>query len=362
MDARRRVIAHMDCDAFYYSVECLRDPSLVGKPVIVCGNGPRAVVTTASYEARRFGIGSAMPASRAKRLCPQALVVPPHFELYRDKSREVWDIVRRRLDTALQHASLDESYADITHLEKPVPLMRAMVDEIRETCGITISVGSGPSRLVAKMASDARKPAGFVILSREQACEWFAGRPTGLLHGVGPKTAERLAEMGIGTIAELRAAPEQALAERFGTRMAKFLIGRAHFHDSSAVETSRVAKSRSSETTFDEDVSDPGVLAETVRRLAAEVCEGLRRREIRGRTIGIKVRLDDWTNVTRARTLERFVNDPETVIRVSLDLLHEYAPPRPVRLLGVRVASFEGVEGTTAAPERDPHGQLALPV
>lgn len=362
MDAPRRVIAHMDCDAFYYSVECLRDPSLAGKPVIVSGSGPRAVVTTASYEARRYGVGSAMPTSRARRLCPQAIVVPPHFDLYREKSRELWALVRERLDCPLQQVSLDEAYADITRLERPLRLMRALVAEVQEATGITVSVGIGPSRLVAKTASDAGKPAGFVVLSCEQACELFGGRPTRFLQGVGPKTADRLARLGIRTIADLRAAPRALLDERFGARLASFLKARAEFRDDSPVETERVAKSRSSETTFDADVSDMAVLEDTLARLARAVCEGLGRRGVRGRTIGIKVRLDDWTNVTRARTIDRFTNDPETVTAVALELLRAYAPPRPVRLLGVRVASFEGADAPAPPARADGPRQLALPL
>jgi len=337
----------MDCDAFYATVELLRRPDLVGRPVIVAGSGPRAVVTTASYEARRYGVGSAMPASRALRLCPQAVVIPPDFAAYRAKSEEVWDIVRERLASPMQHVSVDEAYADISAVEKPLAALRALVAEVRERTGITISVGIGPSRLVAKTASDAEKPAGFVVLSREAACERFAGAPTRLLQGIGPRTQERLAGMGITTVAHLQAAAEEQLVARFGERMGRWLKARAFFHDGSPVESERVAKSRSSETTFDVDVDDLGALRDTVRTLAADVCEGLRRKETRGRTIGIKVRYDDWTTITRDRSIDEFTNDTSRVTAVALDLLDENRPPRPVRLIGVRVASFEG-----APPER----------
>ncbi|MDX6723534.1 MAG: polymerase, partial [Solirubrobacteraceae bacterium] len=241
----------MDCDAFYATVELLRRPELVGKPVIVAGSGPRAVVTTASYEARRYGVGSAMPASRARRLCPDAVVIPPDFTAYRDKSRAVWDIVRERLESPMQQVSVDEAYADITEVQKPLRVLRELVAEVRERTGITISVGVGPSRLVAKTASDAEKPAGFVVLSREDACARFASRPARILQGVGPRTEERLREMGITTVGELQAEPAERLVDRFGGRMGRWLKRLAEFHDSSPVESSRVAKSRSSETTFD---------------------------------------------------------------------------------------------------------------
>src|SRR3954463_3967865 len=219
----------MDCDAFYATVELLRRPELVGKPVIVAGSGPRAVVTTASYEARRYGVGSAMPASRARRLCPQAIVIPPDFDAYRAKSREVWEIVSERLATGLQQVSLDEAYAGATALEKPLRALRALVAEVRERTGITISVGVGPSRLVAKTASDAEKPAGFVVLSREDACARFAARPTRILQGAGPRTRERRDDMGSTTVAPPQAAAGAGLVERFGARMGRWLKALAFF-------------------------------------------------------------------------------------------------------------------------------------
>jgi DNA polymerase IV len=321
-------------------------------------------VTTASYEARRYGVGSAMPASRALRLCPQAIVIPPDFTAYREKSAEVWDIVRERLRSPMQHVSLDEAYADVTAVDKPLRVLRALVAEVRERTGITISVGVGPSRLVAKTASDAEKPAGFVVLSREAACARFAGAPTRLLQGVGPRTQERLQEMGITTVADLQAADGDELVARFGGRMGRWLKARAYFHDSSPVESERVAKSRSSETTFDVDVADLDALRDTVRKLAAEVCEGLRRKETRGRTIGIKVRLDDWTNITRDRSIDEYTNDTARVTEVALDLLDQNRPGRPVRLIGVRVASFEGAPPERPAPIEGVDGpvQLVLPV
>jgi DNA polymerase-4 len=355
----RRVIAHLDCDSFYASVELQRRPELRGKPVVVAGSGPRAVVTTASYEARRFGVHSAMSAARARRLCPDAIFVTPDFTAYREKSREVWAIVRERLACPMQNMSVDEAYADVTEIDKPLGALREVVAEVREQTGITISVGVGPSRLVAKTASDAEKPQGFVVLSREQACERFAGAPTRLLQGVGPRTQERLAELGLNTVGDLQAAETDELVARFGERMGRWLKQCAFFHDFSPVQARAAAKSLSSETTFDEDVDDLAVMEETIRRLADDVCGGLQRRNMRGRTIGIKVRLDDWTNATRARTIDAWTNDKDAITTIALELLRAYAPARPVRLLGVRVASFE--DEATPRPSA-PAAQLALEV
>jgi DNA polymerase-4 len=347
--APKRVIAHLDCDAFYASVELLRRPDLRGKAVIVAGSGPRAVVTTASYEARKYGVGSAMPASRALRLCPHAIVLPPDFEAYRATSRAVWEIVGARLER-LQHIGLDEAYADLTGVEKPLRVLRDLIARVQEETGITVSVGVGPSRLVAKICSDLEKPAGFVAMGREDAARRFAGAPPGRLPGIGPKTAERLRAIGIETIGALQTAAPELLTERFGPRHGRELIARAHFHDDSEVETDRVLKSRSNERTFDVDVDSLEELEAILRRLARELCEGLQAREKRGRTIGIKVRLDDWTNVTRARSIEGHTNDVEVVTEIALELLRAYAPPRPVRLLGVRVAAFEDDPDAQRAP------------
>src|SRR5438874_3807290 len=221
-----RTIAHVDLDAFYVSVELRRRPELRGLPVVVAGTGPRAVVTTASYEARAFGVGSATPASRARRLCPDAVFIPPDFDAYRAVSRRVMDRVRATVPT-VEVAGLDEAYLDLSDLVAPHAAMRRLLTDIGAATGLGCSVGIGPSKLVAKVASDAEKPRGFVVLSREQACARFAHAPPALLPGVGPKTAERLERMGIATIAALAAAPPEALAERFGGRLGPYLAARA---------------------------------------------------------------------------------------------------------------------------------------
>jgi DNA polymerase-4 len=358
----KRVIAHLDCDAFYATVELLRRPELAGKPVIVAGSGPRAVVTTASYEARRFGVGSAMPASRARRLCPDAIVIPPDFAAYRETSGAVWAAVGERLDR-VQQLGLDEAYADLTGIPKPLRVLRGVVALVKGRTGVQLSVGIGPSRLVAKCCSDLGKPAGFVAMGREEACVRFATAPTSRVPGIGPKTADRLAELGLRTIGQLQQADEALLAERFGSNGARFLRGRAHFEDDSPVETERgAAKSRSNERTFDTDVDDLAELERVLRTMAGELAEALSARGRRGRTIAIKVRLDDWTTVTRARTVPEPTHEAALITEVAVELLRAYAPPRPVRLLGVRVAAFADVEPEPRRAPPAPGGQLALPV
>jgi len=343
-------IAHLDVDAFYASVELGRRPELRGKPVIVSGSGPRAVVTTASYEARRFGVGSAMPTSRARRLCPDAILIPPDFAAYREVSAVVMGLVRDAAEQ-VEVLGLDEAYLDLDGLVAPRAAMRRLVTDIREATGLDASVGIGPNRLVAKVASDAEKPRGFVVLSREEACERFAGSPPGLIPGIGPKTVARLQAAGITTLGQLATTPEETLAAAFGANHGRDLRRRAQFHGSDAVVPVREAVSESRETTFDVDLRDPAEMDVRLRELAAQLCARLAEGEVRGRTIAIKVRLDDFTTVTRARTLPTATNDVAVVQEVATLLLRGYGPPRPVRLLGVRLASLERGEPEPAAPD-----------
>lgn len=345
----RRVIAHADLDAFYASVELLREPALRGRPVIVCGNGPRAVVTTATYEARAFGIRSAMPTARAFRLCPGAVRVQPDFGAYRAASAEVWSIVREHIET-VEQLGLDEGYLELSDLLAPKAAMRRMVADIRARSGLTASVGIGPNKLVAKVASDCEKPAGLVALSRELACERFAGAAPRLVPGIGPKTAERLELIGLRTLGELRTARMATLVGAFGENLGRHIHARARFEDETPLRPVRETKSQSSERTFDRNVADRGEQERVLDELCAELCHRLDSRRLAGRTVAIKVRLDDWTTITRAHTLERPTRDPDCVTPVARALLRVYAPPRPVRLLGVRVAGFE------------PEGQLVLAI
>jgi DNA polymerase-4 len=357
----RRVIAHCDIDAFYASVELLRHPELKGKPLVVAGTGPRSVVTTASYEARKFGIDSAMPAARARSLCPHAVFIPPDHTAYREKSREVWQLVAERIEK-IQQVGIDEAYLDVTDIaEKPLRVLRELVAEIEAETGMAMSVGVGPSRLVAKTVSGAFKPRAFVALSREDACARFAGASTRILQGVGPKTAERLAGMGINTVGDLQQADDDVLVQAFGQNSGAYLKARAWFFDDSPVQAVGAAKSRSNETTFNEDVADHAELERVLVTMAASLCENLQQRDVKGRTIGIKVRLDDWTTVTRAKSVAERTNDPAIVTPIVIELFRAYAPERPVRLLGVRLAAFEEQRRAAAGKGELPR-QLALPV
>jgi DNA polymerase-4 len=344
-------VAHLDADAFYVSIELRRRPELRGLPVIVAGSGPRAVVTTASYEARKYGVGSAMPAARARRLCPQAVVLAPDFTTYRETSREVMEIVGAHVER-VEVVGLDEAYLDLDGLFSPRAAMRRLVAEIGARTELSCSVGIGPNKLVAKVASDAEKPAGFVVLTRAQACARFEQAPPGLVPGIGPKTTARLAELGLTTLGAVGAAPERVLIERFGSNLGVELGRRARFEHDGVVGAARKVVSESRERTFDYDVSDPTQLRESLTVMAEELCASLHTHRRSGRTIGIKVRLDDFTTATRAHTIDAPTNDVERVTAVALRLLAEYAPVRPVRLLGVRVAGLTS-DTTPMTPASD---------
>jgi DNA polymerase-4 len=346
-------------DAFYASVELRRRPELKGKPVVVCGSGPRAVVTTASYEARKLaGIHSAMPAAVARRRLPDAVYLPPDFTAYREASVQVMEVLRGNAET-VEVVGLDEAYIDLTGLFSPKAAMRRIASEIQERTGLTCSVGVSESRMLAKITSELGKPAGMVVLSREEALERFAAESPGLIPGIGPKTVVKLGGMGIRTLAELRAQDPEMLEQSFGPRQGRWLHRRAHLEDETPVTVVRETKSQSAETTFDVDVGDRAQLEAHLGQLAEELCRRLGKRELRGRSIGIKVRLDDWTNVTRSHSVAEATNDPAVVRPVALDLLRAYDPPRPVRLLGVRVASFESEADEAVAPEQE-RDQLRL--
>jgi DNA polymerase-4 len=307
-----------------------------------------------------------MPASRARRLCPEAVFLTPDFETYREVSREVMGIVRAHVEK-VEVVGLDEAYIDLGDMLAPRAAMRRLVADIKSATELTCSVGIGPNKLVAKVASDAEKPAGFLVLTRQEACQRFAASPPGLIPGIGPKTASRLAEMGLRTLAMVGAAAEETLMARFGPNLGREIARRARFEHDGEVSEVRKVVSESRERTFDHDIHDPEQLRAALERMSNELCASLTANRRVGRTVGIKVRLDDFSTVTRARTLSKPTCDAELVGSVAQRLLGEYAPPRPVRLLGVRLAGLsviteESLNATTTGHSEGYDQQLSLPV
>lgn len=351
-----RLVGHIDMDAFYFNCELQRRPELRGKPVVVAGSGPRAVVTTSSYEARKFGVFSATPASRARRLCPEAVFVPPDFEHYRARSREVMEVLHAHVER-VDVVGLDEAYLDLTGIERWRSAARRVKAAVVDATGLGCSIGIGPSKLVAKVASDAEKPDGFLALTQAEARARFGAASPALVPGIGPKTVERLSRQGVERLDQLAAVPEAQLAEWFGERLGPHLGRLARFEDDRELETTRVRKSESRETTFDQDLRGLADMEPALEQLATQLCADLQRHDRRARTIGIKVRLDDFSILTRARTIDMHTNALETIHGVAVSLLRALDPSRPVRLLGVRVASFESEQAEAPGRSDD---QLTL--
>jgi DNA polymerase-4 len=364
-----RWIIHADLDAFFASVEQLDNPELRGRPVVVGGSPQsRGVVAAASYEARAFGVRSALPMATALRLCPEAVRVPPRFERYAEISRRVMDIFRS-VTPLVEPISLDEAFLDVTeavgkgHLaeepglsraEEPAlslskGLARALKERVRQEVGLTVSVGLASSRSVAKIASDMDKPDGLVVVSPGTERQFLAPLPVRSLWGVGPKTAERLAADSISTIGELAERSEEWARGLFGERGVD-LIRLARGMDDSPVLVEHETKSVSSETTFARDIGDLRALEDSLRDLAKETVERLQRHGLKGRTVRVKLRLADFTTFTRQTTITHPTDAFDTIYREAARLLaQEVIGSRRFRLLGVGLSNFLP-EGTQEQP------------
>ena len=339
-----RHIIHADLDAFYAAVEQLDNPELAGKPVLVGGRPEnRGVVATASYEAREFGVHSAMPMRTAVNRCPQGIIVPPRFGRYREKSGEVMGIFRD-LTSLVEPLSLDEAYLDVTAVveagQAPLAIALDLKRRIADETGMVLSVGVGTCKTVAKIGSDLDKPDGLVVVQPGDEAVFLAPLAVSKLWGIGPKTAERLHREGIETIGQLAAQPLEWFNKMFGQRAAG-VRDKAMGRDDEPVHTERTAKSLSSETTFANDVGDEAELRSVVERQAVGVAHQLERKGIKGRTVTVKLRLADFTTFTRQSTLPYHTNSEESIKETAWTLLAaELEPGRTFRLLGVGVTNF----------------------
>jgi DNA polymerase IV len=341
----RPVILHLDLDAFFTAVEQLHKPSLRGKPVVVGGVGGRGVVSTASYEARAFGVHSAMPTAEARRRCPNAAYLAPRFEAYRDASVRVMDLVRT-LTPLVEQVSIDEAYLDLTpsHPDATVESVTALVEDLRArihaATGLTASVGAGTSKLVAKIHSDLAKPDGLLVVPPGEEAERLAPMSVRAVPGVGPATAARLAAHGVSTVGRLAALElDEAVAllgKAHGTQLHAFARGL----DDREVVTERAAKSVSAETTFPSDVTDRVTLGRHVRDLTTRVGARLRDDGLSGRTVVLKVRRHDFSTLTRSTTLDQPTDDDAVVVRHAERLLGGLDVSNGLRLIGVGVSGL----------------------
>jgi DNA polymerase-4 len=352
-----RKIVHVDMDAFYASVEQRDRPELKGKPVVVAWTGPRSVVCAASYEARRFGVRSAMAAITAQRQCPQAIFVPPDFTRYREVSRRVRAIFLRH--TALvEPLSLDEAYLDVTEeltgLPTATETARVIRREIREETALTASAGVAPNKFLAKIASDWKKPDGLFVIRPQEIEAFLAPLPVGKLPGVGKTTGAALTAMGVVTVGDLRARALVELEMRFG-KFGRRLHELSRGIDDHPVVAERPVKSISSETTFENDLPI-AALPPTLERLAGQVCEAARKRGRAGRTVTVKLKTGDFRSLSRRRTLDSPPGDARELAGIAVALLDLFAEGESTRfrLAGVGVSNFLDEEPETPQKELFP--------
>lgn len=355
-----RKIIHVDMDAFYASVEQRDDPALRGLPVAVGGDGPRGVLTTCSYEARKFGCRSAMPSVTAKRLCPELIFRRPRFAVYTEVSRQIRAIFRE-FTPLVEPLSLDEAYLDVTRDLKGIgsatriaELIRA---RIRQETGLTASAGVSYNKFLAKLASDQNKPDGLCVIRPGEGAAFVAVLPVRRFFGIGPKGAEKMAALGIETGTDLAKCDIHFLREHFGSQ-ADYLYRAARGIDLRRVEANRPRKSLGAERTLDRDISSGPALKEVLEKIIELTWNRIERSQAQGRTITLKLKLADFSNLTRARSLDAPLASRAMLAAVAYALLDEILPlAQPVRLVGLTLSAFD----EAAAPPVPAAVQRELP-
>jgi DNA polymerase-4 len=352
-------ILHVDMDAFYASVELRTRPELRERPVVVAGGSVRGVVLAANYPARKFGVRSAMPVARARRLCPQAVFLPPNAGTYREVSRAVMGAFRE-LTPLVEPLSLDEAFLDVGGALRRLKMSPAQIGvELRKRVeaehSITCSVGVAGTKFVAKLASGLAKPDGMMVVPRGEVLRFLHPLPISALWGVGERTAERLISVGLERVGDIAATPLTRLRRTIGVAAAEHLSALANGHDDRAVEPEMAEKSIGAEETFEVDQGDRGVVRRELLRLSERTSASLRSRGLRGRTVSIKVRFGDFTTITRSRTLAVATDVSQEIYRTAGMLLDEQTPAGAIRLIGVRVEQLgedAGEQLALDAPER----------
>lgn len=354
-----RLIMHVDMDAFFASVEQRDFPELRGKPVIVGGSpSERGVVAAASYEVRKFGVRSAMPTSQALRECPEAILRPPRFSAYREASQAIHAIFCE-LTEKIEPVSLDEAYLDLTgqvvDFQHALSISRRLKKDIHDRIFLTASVGVGPNKFLAKIASDYRKPDGLFIIKPEEALNFLEPLPVRVVPGVGPKTDHRLKLMEIRTIGQLRERTVEELQEFLGRKHGERLHQLAQGVDDAPVVSSRSPKSVSQERTFSHDMSDKEAMGAVLAELAEMVSQRLKKKKLKARTIGIKVRFDDFRIATRSTTMDEPDDGTDIIAEIAKGMLDRLPlQGMKIRLLGVRTAGFNNPDEVDAElPERE---------
>ena len=350
MTALARKIIHVDMDAFFASVEQRDDPSLRGRPVAVGHAAARGVVAAASYEARQFGVRSALPSVTALRRCPDLVFVPPRFEVYRGVSRQIHEVFSRYTDL-VQPLSLDEAYLDVTVNKRGIETAWLTAKEIRaailQETGLTASAGISYNKFLAKLASDHRKPDGQFAVTPGMGAAWVETLPVSRFHGVGPVTAEKMKRLGIETGGDLRSKSLDFLQRHFGSS-AEWYYAIARGEDNRPVNPNRVRKSSGSETTFDRDLTDQGEIEAGVLRMADDVWRWCKTRRAFGRTVTVKVKYGDFQQITRSCSQPTAVATQEALHCSALKLIRSVLPAeKGIRLVGVTVSNFAEPQAVT---------------
>lgn len=360
-------ILHVDMDAFYASVEVVKDPSLRGKPVIVGGQGGRGVVTSASYEAREFGVTSAMPMVRARRLCPQAIYLPNDFASYLEFSRQIREVFMS-VTPLVEPLSLDEAFLDVSGSVKlfgPPPDIGRLVKSRILSLGLTCTVGIAPNKFLAKLASTVAKPDGFLVIQPHEVESFLHPLPITALWGVGEQTGEALRKLGLRTVGDVADLSRRTLERAVGDSLGGHLHALANGRDDRVVVPDEPAKSVGSEETFERDIDSSEEVVRELLRLADRTAGRLRGKGLCGRTVTIKVRFSNFNTITRSRTLDHELDTPFEIFEVARELYLKLDPDRPrIRLLGVSVSGvvpgppkrqlqlLEGTGGKAAADRR----------
>jgi DNA polymerase IV len=339
-------ILHVDLDAFFASVEQLDDPGLRGKPVIVGGLGNRGVVSTASYEARVFGVRSAMPMARARKACPDAVFLTPRMARYLDKSHEVMTVLAS-ISPLVEQLSIDEAFVDVAGARRmlgtPAEIAATIRHRVLDEVGLCLSVGAASTKFLAKLASDLAKPDGVLVVEPGTELEFLAPLPVSRLWGVGPATMTKLERMGLRSIGDVAALDEQSLVRALGPSLGRHLHALACNDDGRAVVPEHDAKSIGAEETFGADLHTLAECERELVRLADRACARLRRAGLTARTVNIKIRFGDFETRTRARTLSEATDVSTVVLDVARELLAEFDLGRGVRLLGISLAQLDSV-------------------
>lgn len=345
----QRKIIHVDMDAFYASVEQLDNPELRGKPVAVGGSETRGVVSAASYEARKFGVRSALSGALAKKYCPDLIFVRPRFDRYKEVSNKIREIFHEFTDL-VEPLSLDEAYLDVTQNKKGNPSASLIAKEIRarilaET-GLTASAGISVNKFVAKIASDVNKPNGQKTIGPDEVETFLEQLPIKKFYGVGKVTTERMYQLGIFTGADLKAQPLEFLEKHFGKSGTYYYYAVRGIHNSE-VKPERTTKSVAAEHTFNENLSSEIYMQEQLQAIAEQLAKRLKRYELAGKTVTLKIKYSDFTLQTRSKTLPYFISDKGLIVETATELLYQERMKDSVRLLGISLSNLNNEERKT---------------